>query len=247
VKVNYITQLTEALSRFSDDHRLNPTHVSLYLALFQFWNLNRFHNPVSISRSEVMKISKIGSNATYHRCIKDLHNWQYLEYMPSYNPLKGSLVHMFNFDTSTKQAVNSNYPKNEQVQEQALVPSINSKNNTNNNKTSKGVSHTPNTSKGELHSPYSPKTPETQKRFTPPSLEELKIFFSQNNSDTLEAEKYHNHFQSNGWLVGGKTPMKDWKAAARNWILRAKSYAEKSNPSLQRLNANQNTNYDEPL
>jgi len=227
VKVNYITQLTEVLSRFSNDHRLNPTHVSLYLALFQFWNLNRFHNPVSISRSEVMKISKIGSNATYHRCIKDLHNWQYLEYMPSYNPLKGSLVHMFIFETSTKQEVNNNHLKNEQVPKQVLVPSINSINNTNNTKQSKGVSHTP--------------------RFSPLSLEDIKVFFTENNSNHLEAEKYHNHFQSNGWLVGGKTKMKDWKAAARNWILRAKSYAKKSNPPIQRLNANQNTNYDEPL
>lgn len=134
---------------------------------------------------------------------------------------------MFIFETSTKQEVNNNHLKNEQVPKQVLVPSINSINNTNNNKTSKG----------ELHSPH----------FTPPTLEELKIFFTENNSNQLEAEKYHNHFQSNGWLVGGKTKMKDWKAAARNWILRAKSYAEKSNPPIQRLNAIQNTNYDEPL
>ena len=134
---------------------------------------------------------------------------------------------MFIFETSTKQEVNNNHLKNEQVPKQVLVPSINSINNTNNTKQSKGVSHTP--------------------RFSPPSLEDIKVFFLENNSNHLEAEKYNNHFQSNGWLVGGKTKMKDWKAAARNWILRAKSYAEKSNPPMQRLNANQNTNYDEPL
>lgn len=27
---------------------------------------------------------------------------------------------------------------------------------------------------------------------------------------------FYDHFESNGWMVG-KVPMKDWKAAARNW------------------------------
>ena len=229
MEVNYITQLTEVLSRFSDDNRLNPTHVSLYLALFQFWNLNRFHNPVSISRSEVMKVSKIGSNATYHRCIKDLHKWKYLEYLPSYNPLKGSLVNMFKFETSNKQALNGNHFKNEQVLEQVLVPSINSINNTNNYKQDRG----------KLHSPR-----KTQKRFSPPSLNEIIEFFKEKKETTQEAEKFFNHFESNGWKVGGKTPMKNWQAAAKNWILRSANF---NNSSKNNLHVNENKDYDIPL
>jgi len=34
------------------------------------------------------------------------------------------------------------------------------------------------------------------------------------------AERFFNHFESNGWKVSGRTAMKDWKAAARNWIER---------------------------
>jgi len=243
VEVNYITQLTEVLSRFSDDNRLNPTHVSLYLALFQFWNLNRFNNPVSISRSEVMKVSKIGSNATYHRCIKDLHKWEYLEYLPSYNPLKGSLVNMFKFETSNKQAVNGNHSKNEQVLEQALVPSINSINNTNNNKQSKDESNSSSPSQSSKN-----KSTKKKKRFIPPTLEETKAFFQKQKSTTQNAEMFQNHFESNGWLVGGKTKMKDWKAAARNWILRSKNFAgQNANSKTDRLNVNQNKDYGEPL
>ena len=40
-----------------------------------------------------------------------------------------------------------------------------------------------------------------------------------------EAEKFCDHFSSNGWKVGGKTPMKDWKAALRNW---RRSWEEKN-------------------
>ena len=35
-----------------------------------------------------------------------------------------------------------------------------------------------------------------------------------------EAVAFHDHFQSNGWRVGGKTPMADWHAAFRSWMRR---------------------------
>lgn len=35
-----------------------------------------------------------------------------------------------------------------------------------------------------------------------------------------EADKFFDHFESNGWKIGGKAPMKDWKAATRNWVKR---------------------------
>ncbi|WP_298286809.1 hypothetical protein [uncultured Lutibacter sp.] len=101
--MNYIKHLNGVLDQFSKDNRLNPTHISLYIALFQFWNYNRFPNDFYINREEVMKFSKIGSNTTYHRCIKELSHWKYILYSPSHNPFKGSKVKLFNFSTSDKQ------------------------------------------------------------------------------------------------------------------------------------------------
>ena len=34
----------------------------------------------------------------------------------------------------------------------------------------------------------------------------------------VEAEKFHDHFESNGWKVSGKTPMRDWQASVRKWV-----------------------------
>lgn len=54
--------------------------------------------------------------------------------------------------------------------------------------------------------------------FEPPSLEEVREFM-----DTLDpprgrcAEDFVDHFEANGWLVGGRTPMRSWQAAARRW------------------------------
>ena len=97
--VNYIKHLKGVFLQFSKDNRLNPTHISLYIALFQIWNNNRFLEEFYINREEVMRFSKIGSKSTYHKCIKDLSHWKYIMYYPSHNPYKGSKIKMFKFET----------------------------------------------------------------------------------------------------------------------------------------------------
>ena len=145
--MNYIRHLTGFYDRIQQDDRLNPTHISLYLALFQFWNLNHFQNPISISRNEMMRLSKISALGTYHKCIKQLQDFGYIEYLPSFNPYKGSLVNLHNFEnsevqnlnyerikkqTANEQAVNIHHIKNETSIRQALIPSINNTNILNN-------------------------------------------------------------------------------------------------------------------
>ena len=59
-----------------------------------------------------------------------------------------------------------------------------------------------------------------------PTLEETQIYFLEKNFTEIEAQRFFNYFESNGWLVGGRTKMKDWKAAARNWMLNAKKFSK---------------------
>lgn len=238
--VNYIVHMENVFHKFAEDDRTTPWHYSLYMALFHVWNNSMFRDEINVRRDEMMMLSKIGSANTYTRCIRELDEWGFIGYMPSSSKFKSSKVHMYRFDNGDDNSSGKSTAKgNDNANEQHMRPFIN------NTKTKKKPNKPEKTSKGELHSPVT--QDKTQKRFIPPSLEHVQNFFLENKSDHLEAEKYFNHFQSNGWLVGGRTKMKDWQAAARNWILRAKSYAEKSNPTLQRLNAKQNTNYNEPL
>ncbi|GAA3622788.1 hypothetical protein [Flavivirga jejuensis] len=119
--INYIKHLNGVFVQFSKDSRLNPTHISLYIALFQLWNSSFFKEEFYINREEVMAYSKIGSKSTYHRCIKELSHWNYLLYSPSHNPFKGSKIKMFDFGTSTEQAL---YPSRTNIETstgQALV------------------------------------------------------------------------------------------------------------------------------
>ena len=280
--MNYIRHLTTFFEKISRDEQLNPTHISLYISLFQYWNVNRFKNPISITRSEVMRISKIYAKATYHKCIKDLHNAGYIVYKPSYNPFKGSLVHLVNLEpvqedvqeiegeqskkqTTTVQLVNRNRPKNEQVvnsyrplNEQALVPSINNINSTNNincvyeDKQSQNENELEitNTAKEEEKEKLRQKK---KKLGEIPTSQEVYEYFALQQYPSVEAEKFHNYFSSNGWLVGGKTKMKDWQAAARNWILNAKKFnydkndKQASHDRAGRLHTDTNKNYSEPL
>ena len=79
-----VKELTSFYSAIKSDPRIGTTHISLYMALFQFYNLNKLSNPILITRTAVMEVAKISGLATYHRCIKDLAHFGYIEYKPSY-------------------------------------------------------------------------------------------------------------------------------------------------------------------
>jgi hypothetical protein len=87
-------ELTSFFSAIREDHRIGTSHISLYMALFQFYNLNQFQNPVDITRAMVMEVAKISGLATYHKCIKDLVDFGYIRYQPSYNPAINSQVYL---------------------------------------------------------------------------------------------------------------------------------------------------------
>ena len=226
-QVNYIKHLNSVFLQFSKDSRLNPTHISLYVALFQLWNNYHFPAEFYINREEVMSYSKIGSKTTYHRCIKELYHWKYLLYKPSHNPFKGSRIKMFNFGTSDGQALYLSRTNIGTSNGQALV-SINKhiqtvKNNTNDNKLDQ-----------------------------PKNENEVIEFFKKENYPVLEAKKFHNHFQGIGWKVGGKTKIVNWHATARNWMLKADEFKKEKtrlavSQNMDNLKTSTDKNYDEPL
>lgn len=327
--MNYIKHLTGFFEKVATDKTLNPTHISLYIALFQFWNCNRFKNPISISRDEIMQISKISSKATYHKCLKNLHALGYIKYEPSFNPFRGSHVYLFNFannlipipesDKTTRpknepisrlgtvQVADKSYTTKKTSTEQALVSFINNTNKPNNSNNLNGVNVGKQAKKieedifilkkleklekkmpepeldkrTESASPafadYNAEHTKTSRQKSSkkkekditndcvipsavevshlknekPTIENVKSYFQENNFPELEAQKFFNYFSSVGWLVGGKTPMVNWQAAAQNWILNSINFNQNTdtNPPNQskKLNATTEKNYAEPL
>nr|WP_294858691.1 transcriptional regulator [uncultured Fluviicola sp.] len=225
--MNYITHIEKINDLFVEDERLSPWHISLYYALFHLWNHAKFPEYVSISRYEMMKASKIGSVNTYLKCLKELEAFGYLKYNPSRNPQKGSLVCLFIFDTTSEPAKNNGNTRSDNSNEPRERPYIN---NTKQDKQSE-------TKKGKNES----------LRFFPPKIEEIENFFLEQESIKAEAQKFFNYFESNGWLVGGKTKMKNWKAAARNWIINSRKWQASETPQSGNLHTNQDKDYSIPL
>ena len=80
-----VKELSNFFETIRDDPRIGPTHISLYMAFFQLYNMKGFQNPIHFTRNEIMEMSKIRGIATYHKCINDLSQLGYIEYCPSYN------------------------------------------------------------------------------------------------------------------------------------------------------------------
>jgi hypothetical protein len=58
-------------------------------------------------------------------------------------------------------------------------------------------------------------------RFTPPTPEEVTAY-AKEHSYQVDGQRFCDFYASKGWKVG-TTPMKDWKAAVRNWATRDKT------------------------
>jgi len=102
-KVNYIMQLNAAFERFNKDHRIKQGHIALYLAFFQKWNREFFKKTITVNRELIMEKAKFRSKTTYHNYLRDLNDWGFLKYFPSYHPARGSKVQMSIFFTSDGQ------------------------------------------------------------------------------------------------------------------------------------------------
>ncbi|MBL4622887.1 MAG: hypothetical protein JKY89_10855 [Immundisolibacteraceae bacterium] len=66
------------------------------------------------------------------------------------------------------------------------------------------------------------KKPKPAKRFAPPTHEEAYNYFCEKGlTDQNESDKFVDFYEMKGWVVG-KSKMKDWKAAVRNWMKNCK-------------------------
>lgn len=71
-----------------------------------------------------------------------------------------------------------------------------------------------------------------RKRFVKPELEEIREFCFEKNIN-IDVDRFFNYYESKGWKVG-VSPMKDWKAAVRNW---AKNDSLYSRPGSVRISS----------
>lgn len=60
-----------------------------------------------------------------------------------------------------------------------------------------------------------------------PTDEEVRAYMYEKGY-TFNVDKLLNHYQANGWTQSSGAPIKDWKAAVRQWNIREKEFAPKT-------------------
>jgi len=188
-KVNYISHLNEAFERFNNDIRIKQGHITLYLAFFQKWNREFFKKTLTVNRELIMERAKIRSKTTYHNYLRDLNDWGYLHYFPSFHPARGSRIKMPKFGTTngtpTVQKLTSSVPE----PSQNLIPSLKHKTKENLNK-----------------------------RPRPFNELEVLLFFKENKWSADEGKKFYAYYQSKNWTLSRGLKIKDWKMAAYKFV-----------------------------
>ena len=223
-KVNYIQHQITFFKKVYEDDRLTPFHISLYMALFQYWNANRFQNTFGAARAELMQLSKVKSKSTYSKCLNELHDWKYIVYSPSNNPFVKSAFDLSIRWTSHGPDIHIGSPVNGLPIAQ------------------------PSSSNGLLLVPdktYKHKAINSKEK--PNSEIQVIDFFENNKSTKTEAQKFWNHYESNGWIIG-KVQMVDWDAAAKKWILNQNYQTHKGLVhQMDYLKTTSKKDYNEPL
>ncbi|WP_246254430.1 hypothetical protein [Pedobacter foliorum] len=85
------------LEMAADDSRLLPSHISLFMAIF-------YYSPADpkavfrVCRRKLMQFSRIRSLSTYHKCMAELVAYGYINYQPSYDPIRASTVSLIHIE-----------------------------------------------------------------------------------------------------------------------------------------------------
>lgn len=69
--------------------------------------------------------------------------------------------------------------------------------------------------KEETEGDEKPKKKNSSNRFVPPSLDQVTNY-CQERGNTIDPQRFIDHYESNGWKVG-RNKMKSWQAAVRTW------------------------------
>jgi hypothetical protein len=235
---NFINHFKSTCEVFADDDRTSYVHVALYMSLFYHWNDEKFMDNMPMNRREVMRTARIGSYKLYYRVLRDLHNWGYITYSPSHYPRVPSRVTIQDPENPVSRSPVGTTVDSTKTPERP--PSINNTNSINE-------------TRGNNPAPVSEKERSVSTRHSRPvDLKEAVDYFREQKQSVLEAEKFYNYYQGNGWARRDRTPIQDWQAVARSWILKIGAFEKEKistarGPQANHLTTNNDKDFAEPL
>jgi hypothetical protein len=88
------TPLAGFFAAIKKDCRISVTHIGIYAAVLQYWQQQGCPVPLQVYSYELMEVAKISSKTTYHQYIRDLHDYGYIKYEPSFKRNARSKVYV---------------------------------------------------------------------------------------------------------------------------------------------------------
>ena len=99
--MSYINNHKAAYEKLQSIKEVDAQHISLYHAFFYQFNKFGWPEHLLIPRDNLMFMAKIGSTNTFYKKVRQLHDWGFIKYEPSNNPLMGSRYTYIRCDTTT--------------------------------------------------------------------------------------------------------------------------------------------------
>ena len=266
--MNYIKHLNTFFIRIKNEPGIRPQHISLYMAIFQHWNYNRFEEVFTVSRKDVMLLAKISSKNTYHRCIAHLHKAGYIRYHYSvikYLPARVSVTRLdlLRDNINSPQMGLFTTPNNEATgtkNDTAPVPDLTSDSTKNDTDPVPIMGHLiKQTNYKQINSVLGTPTQNNKKNKTrkelekeaavnamKPTLMETTNFFTENGYPFGEGKKFWYYNESRNWQLPDGAAIRQWQPLAHKWMLNDNASAGKQTPA-QNIHTSNDKNYNEPL
>lgn len=213
--MNLIEQNNSFFEILDYDKRFNSTHISMYYTLMNYWNKSKFKTVFYIFRNDVMYKSRIGSNNTYYKCLKDLQKWGYLTYSPAKNGRSFSYIQMTPITSNTLNSIKES-SNSESSTDSILIQALHLSNANSIQAPilpciKNDISTESHTKQETIHNKNNYISKE---RFLTPKLNDVISFFISQNKSEKEASKFYYHYEAKKW-----EGVKNWTALAQKWLL----------------------------
>ena len=206
---------------FANPELISPNHTAIYFFAIEHCNRMGGKDKFGLPTSMAMDALGIKKHQTYIRYFNELVEWGFIKLIQkSQNQYSANII-------SLQVAL----PKNGKALDKAIIKhaakqteSMRQSNGQSNSPIIKPINNKP-INKGKENTSNCPEIPDSSKA-RPTDKNEVYLFFKEiglNGHSAAESQKFCDHYTANGWKIGGRTAMKDWQAAARNWASRVKT------------------------
>lgn len=87
-----IQPLLVFFSAMQNDYRISTTHIGIFSALLIYQISQGASGSFKAFSKDIMILAKVSSPFTYLRCLKELHDYGYIVYKPSFKKTEASKI-----------------------------------------------------------------------------------------------------------------------------------------------------------